>query len=121
MLPLILIFVLLGLGVVAILGVVAFLTGILVAVEFLVLTFLILYVFFKLNMIDDDYKWTLIVAPFIMFFVGLGLDRINVLKIQPLSVSTLVSNPLSLPLELILLIILVILGIANIYVEVTEK
>ena len=118
MLPLILIFVLLGLGVVSILGLVAFLTGILVAVEFLVVTFLILYAFYKLDMIDDSYKWVLVAAPFLMFFVGLGLDRANVLRIKPLS---LAGNPLSLSVESVLLLILVILGVADIYVEVSEK
>ena len=118
MLPLILILILLGLGVTAILGLVAFLTGILVAVEFLVVTFLILYAFYKLDMIDDSYKWTLVAAPFLMFFVGLGLDRANILTIKPLS---LTGTPLSLSVESMLLLILVILGVADIYVEVSEK
>jgi hypothetical protein len=119
MLPLILIFVLLGLGVVTILGLVAFLTGLLVAIEFLVVTFLILYALYKLDMIDDSYKWVLVAAPFLMFFVGLGLNKAHVLSIQPLTVQGLAYAPLSV--ESFLLLILVILGVTNIYVEVSEK
>jgi len=121
MLPLILIFVLLGLGVLVFASVVAWLTGLLVAVEFLVVTFLILYALYKLEMIDDSYKWTLVAAPFLMFFVGLGLDRANVLKIQPLTIQSFTGNSLGLSVESLMLLILVILAVVNLYVEWSEK
>lgn len=120
MLPIIIIAIAVGIGLLAFGAVVAWLTGLLVAVEFLVVTFLILYAFFKLNMIDDDYKWVLLAAPFLMFFVGLGLDKAGVLRIKPLSIQSLSSaNPLSL--EALLLLVLVIVSVVDIALEVSDK
>ena len=95
MLPVIVLLAIIAIVFLLIAGLVVWLTGLLTAVLFSIITVLILYAFHELEMIDIHQDRWLLFTPFIMFFAGLGLDKVGVLQIQPLSLSALTANPLS--------------------------
>lgn len=106
---------LLGAIVLTIIGAAFFwLVGLLVAVIFFAISIGLLYAFNKLEILDvKDDRW-LLMAPFIMFFVGLGLDKLGVLSIQPMSLTDSASVT---PITWIFLAIIIVLLIVDILVS----
>ena len=102
--------------------VVSWLMGLLTAMLFGVVTLLFLYALHKLELVEIDLdehpfpSLLLVFSPFIMFFVGLALDKGGVLQVQPLSLTSLYA-PFTLSLEVIMLIIVVVLLIVDIAVS----
>lgn len=87
--------------------------GLLVAVAFAVIGFMLLYGFHKLDVLDVEKNRWLLAIPFLMFGLGFTLDHANVLSVVPLSVS----DPISTPVTLGLLVVIVALLIVDIAVS----
>jgi predicted outer membrane lipoprotein len=120
MLPVIVLIGILAIVALVIATVVTWLLGLLTAILFGVVTLLFLYAFHEFDMIDIEQDRWLLATPFIMFFVGLGLDKAGVLTIQPLSIDAFMSNPFTISLTNILLFIVVALLIVNVVVARRE-
>jgi predicted outer membrane lipoprotein len=116
MLPIIVLIGIIAIVFLLIAGVIIWLLGLLTAVCFAVITLLFLYAFHELDMIDIQQDRWLLFTPFIMFFVGLGLDKTGVLQIQPLSLTSLMANPFAVSVESIILVVIVLLLIVDIVV-----
>ena len=62
-------------------SVILWLTGLLVAFIFFAISIGILYTIDKLEIFDVEKNRWLLTTPFIMFFVGLGLDKVDILSL----------------------------------------
>ena len=91
-------------------------TGLLTAFLFVVITILILYAFHKMDVLDVEENRWLLLMPFGAGAIGLVLDKTGVLQIQPLSVTNLLATPFTLSLEVIMLLLIIILLIVDIAV-----
>jgi len=96
------------------------LTGLLTAFLFVVIAILILYAFHEMDILDVEQNRWLLLTPFGAGAIGLLLDKVNVLQIQPLSVTSLLADPVgtafSVSVTNILLLTIVILLVVDIVV-----
>ena len=95
-------------------SVILWLTGLLVAVIFFALTVGSLYALNKGGVLDVDKNKWLLCLPFVMFFTGLGLDEIDVLSFQPLS---LTDSGQSIGITWVLLGVIILLLILDLVVS----
>ena len=121
MLPIIVLIGILAIVVLVIATVVSWLMGLLTAMLFGVVTLLFLYALHELDMIEVKEDRWLLFTPFIMFFAGLALDKIGVLQVQPLSLSSLMATPFTLSLEVIMLLIVIFLLIVDVALAVARR
>jgi predicted outer membrane lipoprotein len=117
MLPVIVLIGIIGIIFLVVAGVIVWLLGLLTAIIFAIITLLFLYAFHELDMIDIQQDRWLLFTPFIMFFVGLGLDKTGVLQIQPLSLNALLTNLFTLSATNVFLLIIILLLLVDIAVS----
>lgn len=96
-------------------SVILWLVGLLTAFIFFVVAIMTLYAFHKMDILDvDDNRW-LLFTPFLAFFAGLGLDKIGVLSLKPLTLSMTANTPLNA--EVVLLLVVIVLLVVDIIVS----
>jgi hypothetical protein len=123
-----------GLGGTVVLGIVAiilmiisvvvlWLLGLIVAFCFLAISVALLYALHKMDALDVQKQPWLLAFPVLMFFLGLGLNKLGVLQVQPLSFSSLATDlPVSLiSTEAMFFLVIVALLIIDIWVGLTER
>jgi len=121
-LPLIVILAIIAVVLMVIGSIVLWLLGLIIAFVFFVVGVMLLYALHETEALDVQKDPWLVILPIVMFFVGLGLDKTGMLQFQPLSFSTLATNPLSwFSTEAMLFLIIIVLLIVDIYIGLTKK
>jgi hypothetical protein len=121
MLPLVLVLFIIAVIIVIAGPVVLWLTGLFIASLFFIIGVMLLYALHEMDALDVQQDRWLLVFPAIMFFIGLGLDKVGVLSLlwfQPLTfVLPGLDFSFTLNLEVVLLLIILCLSLVDIAVS----
>ena len=115
MLPLIVILAIIAVIILIAGSVVLWLTGLFVAFLFFIIGVMLLYALHEMDVLDVQQDRWLLIFPAVMFFIGLGLDKVGVLTFlpyQPLSLSTLM--PFTLTFQNVMLVAILALLIIDV-------